>query len=105
MILHLMLCLIFRGFLITVWHSTNPLTMLFFQPLFSFKDWDPDIAPCAQPNLDFLAPEFALTESCSLASDMFSIGVLIYAVFNNGKSLYDCKHQLSAFKKNAEEVI
>lgn len=75
-----------------------------FQPLFPYKDWDPDIAPCAQPNLDYLAPEYALTESCGLASDMFSVGVLIYAVFNNGKPLYECKSQLSAFKKNAEEV-
>lgn len=79
-------------------------TVTLFQPLFPYKDWDPDIAPCAQPNLDYRAPEYAITETCSLASDMFSIGVLIYTTFNSGKPLYDCKHQLSAFKKNAEEV-
>ncbi|XP_067654705.1 SCY1-like protein 2 isoform X2 [Haliotis asinina] len=73
-------------------------------PMFAFKEWDPDIPPCCQPHLDYLAPEYALTMMCSLASDMYSIGVLIYALFNNGKPLFECRTQLSTFKKNAEEL-
>lgn len=73
-------------------------------PFFPCKDWDPDIAPNAQSNLDYMAPEYALSESCSFASDMFSMGVLIYAMFNRGKPLYECNHQLSIFRKNVEEL-
>ncbi|XP_046552388.1 SCY1-like protein 2 isoform X3 [Haliotis rubra] len=73
-------------------------------PMFAFKEWDADIPPCCQPHLDYLAPEYALTMMCSLASDMYSIGVLIYALFNNGKPLFECRTQLSTFKKNAEEL-
>ncbi|XP_046552387.1 SCY1-like protein 2 isoform X2 [Haliotis rubra] len=75
-----------------------------FVPMFAFKEWDADIPPCCQPHLDYLAPEYALTMMCSLASDMYSIGVLIYALFNNGKPLFECRTQLSTFKKNAEEL-
>ncbi|XP_069132809.1 SCY1-like protein 2 isoform X2 [Argopecten irradians] len=73
-------------------------------PLFSFREWDSEMPPVAQPNLDYLAPEYALTMNCSLASDMFSIGVLIHTIFNKGKPLYECKDQLSQFKKFAAEI-
>ena len=58
----------------------------------------------AQPNLNYLAPEYALTMQCDISSDMYSLGILLYAVFNNGKPLYNCRNELSAFRKNSEEV-
>lgn len=73
-------------------------------PSFDFKDWDCDIPPVAQPHLDYLAPEYSLTMTCSQASDMFSLGALIFAVFNNGKPIYECHNNISEFKKNAEEL-
>ena len=39
----------------------------------------------AQPDLDFLAPECGLTEKLVPASDIFSLGVLIYAIYNLGQ--------------------
>lgn len=73
-------------------------------PSFEFKEWECDIPPVAQPHLDFLAPEYSLTMSCSQASDMFSLGALIFAIFNNGKPLYECRDDISQFKKNSEEM-
>ncbi|XP_064601195.1 SCY1-like protein 2 [Liolophura sinensis] len=73
-------------------------------PLFEFVEWDAGVPPLAQPNLDFLAPEYALTMTCSLASDMFSFGVLLYSLFNEGRPLYECHGQLSTFRKNADEL-
>ncbi|KAL3842613.1 hypothetical protein ACJMK2_020606 [Sinanodonta woodiana] len=73
-------------------------------PLFEYKAWEPDLSPVAQPNLDYLAPEYALTESCDLASDLFTLGVVMYTLFNKGKPLYECNDQLSTFRKNAEEL-
>ena len=73
-------------------------------PMFPFREWDPELPPMVQPCLDYLAPEYALTMTCGLPSDMFSIGILVHTIFNNGKPLYECKNQLSLFKKYAEET-
>ncbi|XP_041365074.1 SCY1-like protein 2 [Gigantopelta aegis] len=73
-------------------------------PLYRFQEWSSEIPPLAQPNLNYLAPEYALTMMCCTASDMYSVGVIMYASFNKGKTLFDCKDQLSVFKKNAEEL-
>ena len=35
---------------------------------------------------------------------MFSLGVLFYAVFNFGKTIYTCRDQYDTFKKNISEV-
>lgn len=42
----------------------------------------------AQPELDYLAPECGLTETQCAASDIFSLGVLIYAIYNSGTPPY-----------------
>ncbi|KAK3104032.1 hypothetical protein FSP39_023820 [Pinctada imbricata] len=73
-------------------------------PLYPFCEWDPEVPPLIQPHLDYLAPEYALTMACSEASDMFSLGVLVHAIYNNGKPLYECRTQLSLFRKYAEEL-
>ncbi|CAC5369633.1 SCYL2 [Mytilus coruscus] len=74
------------------------------EPSFPYREWDPDLPSMIQPCLDYLAPEFALTMTCCRGSDMFSIGVLIHAIFNYGKPLYECNNQLSMFKKYSEEL-
>lgn len=74
------------------------------EPVFPCKEWDPELPTIIQPNLDYLAPEFALTMSCCRGSDMFSIGVLIHAIFNFGKALYECNNQVSMFRKYSEEL-
>ncbi|CAG2195971.1 SCYL2 [Mytilus edulis] len=74
------------------------------EPTFPYREWDPDLPSIIQPCLDYLAPEFALTMTCCRGSDMFSIGVLIHAIFNYGKPLYECNNQLSMFKKYSEEL-
>ena len=75
-----------------------------FQPFYAFREWRSNIAPVCQPRLDYLAPEYSLTKSCDVASDMFSLGVLMYAIFNNGKTLFQCRDEWSAFEKNVGEV-
>ncbi|XP_061180862.1 SCY1-like protein 2 [Saccostrea echinata] len=72
--------------------------------LFPCNEWNPDQPPVTQPDLDYMAPEYYLTHSCSEASDMFSLGVLIYCIYNHGKALYECHGQLSQFKKFVEEL-
>ncbi|XP_014768329.1 SCY1-like protein 2 isoform X1 [Octopus bimaculoides] len=69
---------------------------------FDFQEWEIDYPPISQPKLDYLAPEYSLTMTCSPASDMFSLGMLIYTVCNNGKSLYECNDELRQFKTNID---
>ena len=58
----------------------------------------------AQPCLDYLAPEYALTLSHSPASDMFSLGMLIVALHNSGQPLYNNNGDWGSYKRNACEV-
>lgn len=74
------------------------------QPCFQFCEWEAGITPLAQPNLNYLAPEYSLTMTCDRASDMFSMGMMFYTVFNNGKPKYDNCNMFSTFKKNCEKV-
>jgi hypothetical protein len=55
----------------------------------------------AQPCLDYLAPEYALTLSQSPASDMFSLGMLILAVHNSGQPLNNNNGDWNCYKRNA----
>lgn len=71
---------------------------------FEFQEWEVDYPSISQPKLDYLAPEYSLTMTCSPASDMFSLGMLIFTVCNNGKSLYECNDELRQFKSNIKEL-
>ena len=54
--------------------------------------------------LDYLAPEYALSNKCDCSSDMFSYGMLFYSVYNNGSTLYKCGGSYSTFVSNVEDV-
>ncbi|KAG8180477.1 hypothetical protein JTE90_026639 [Oedothorax gibbosus] len=53
----------------------------------SFGDINIDLPPPCVPHLDYIAPERLLGSSSNFSSDMFSLGLLFYAVHNQGKSL------------------
>ncbi|XP_055899440.1 SCY1-like protein 2 isoform X1 [Biomphalaria glabrata] len=71
---------------------------------FTCHEWRSDMPRDAQPNLDYMAPEYELNHTCSPASDMFSFGILMYALHNNGRPLYECEGELRTFRQNAEEL-
>ncbi|XP_072171795.1 SCY1-like protein 2 [Diadema setosum] len=72
--------------------------------MFSVRELSSDASAVVQPNLNYLAPEYLLTQSCDTASDMFSLGMLMYAVKNNGSTLYDCNENLPTFRGNTEQL-
>ncbi|XP_013786598.1 SCY1-like protein 2 isoform X1 [Limulus polyphemus] len=74
------------------------------QPEFPFYELEADLPPAAQPNLDYVAPEYVLTLKCDTASDMFSLGMMVYAVFNNGSPIYNNCGNLSTLKKHAKKL-
>ncbi|GFS29674.1 SCY1-like protein 2 [Trichonephila inaurata madagascariensis] len=54
---------------------------------FSFGEINIELPPPCIPHLNYIAPERLLGSSSNFASDMFSLGLLFYAVHNQGKSL------------------
>ncbi|XP_054575378.1 SCY1-like protein 2 isoform X4 [Eptesicus fuscus] len=63
------------------------------QPKFPCKEWDPNLPSLCLPNPEYLAPEYILSVSCETASDMYSLGTVIYAVFNKGKPVFEINKQ------------
>lgn len=59
------------------------------QPSYPGLNLEPDLPPIAHPNLNFTAPECVTADTNDTASDMFSLGILIYVIYNKGKPLYD----------------
>ena len=74
------------------------------EPKFLFRGWEPDNPIPAKPSLDYLAPEYILSQTADRSSDMFSLGMVFYTVFNRGRPLYDNGHMLSTFQKNALQL-
>ncbi|CAO2581377.1 SCY1-like protein 2 [Lemmus lemmus] len=70
--------------------SSNPSEQ---EPKFPCKEWDPNLPSLCLPNPEYLAPEYILSVSCETASDMYSLGTVIYAVFNKGKPIFEVNKQ------------
>lgn len=60
-------------------------------PFYPFEDYSPTVPNVSQPNLDYVAPECILMSSHSTASDMFSLGMLIYSLHSINGPLFPVK--------------
>ncbi|KAL5960538.1 SCY1-like protein 2 [Taenia solium] len=69
-----------------------------------FAPWQSSIPSLCQPHLDFCAPEVAIEGRGYAASDMFSIGVLIHAIYNNGVSLLDCHECYGVYREAVKKL-
>lgn len=82
-------------------HNTSPPNAA---TVFPFEGYSPTIPSASQPNLDYLAPECILVSTHSTASDMFSLGMLIYALHAvGGQSLFPVK-DFQGFKARAQQL-
>uniref|UniRef100_A0A3P8ZB85 Protein kinase domain-containing protein n=1 Tax=Esox lucius TaxID=8010 RepID=A0A3P8ZB85_ESOLU len=83
--------------------STNPSDA---EPKYSCKEWEPNLPPLCLPNPEYLAPEYILSVSCDAASDMYSLGVLMHAVFNEGKPVFQVnKHDIfKSFSRQLDQL-
>ncbi|KAJ8924777.1 hypothetical protein NQ315_000930 [Exocentrus adspersus] len=66
------------------------------------QPWTSRLSKMAQPNLDYTAPETQTQSVCSILSDMFSLGMVICAIFNNGRPLIQAGNSTSAYLKQLE---
>ncbi|XP_069485462.1 SCY1-like protein 2 isoform X2 [Ambystoma mexicanum] len=76
------------------------------EPKFSCKEWDPNLPPWCLPNPQYLAPEYILSVNCETASDMYSLGVVIHAVFNKGKAIFEVnRHDIyKSFSRQLDQL-
>lgn len=56
------------------------------------------------PSLNYSAPELVHGVKCDSYADIFSIGMLAFALFNDYRPLFDNKDLLDAFKTNLDKV-
>ena len=47
--------------------------------------------------MDFIAPETIVDNSMSIASDMFSLGMLIISLYNDGRSLISSQQSMTIY--------
>ncbi|XP_074554014.1 SCY1-like protein 2 [Halichoeres trimaculatus] len=76
------------------------------EPKYTCKEWEPNLPPLCLPNPEYLAPEYILSVSCDSASDMYSLGVVIHAVFNEGKPVFQVnKHDIfKSFSRQLDQL-
>nr|XP_061809405.1 SCY1-like protein 2 isoform X2 [Nerophis lumbriciformis] len=76
------------------------------EPKFSCKEWEPNQPPLCLPNPEYLAPEYILSVSCDTASDMYSLGVVAHAIFNEGKPVFAVnKHDIfKSFSRQLDQL-
>jgi len=68
----------------------------------TIQRWTSRIAKMAQPDLDFIAPEVQTHSTVSAASDMFSLGLVVAAIFNQGRPLIQANHSNPSYTKQME---
>ena len=66
-----------------------------------FPTFDGRVPAYIQRSFDYMAPEYALDELLLTASDMYSLGVLIYAVHCKGNVPFKTHGALAALRENA----
>ncbi|KAM8909917.1 SCY1-like protein 2 isoform 2-T2 [Spinachia spinachia] len=83
--------------------ATNPSEA---EPKYTCKEWEPHLPPLCLPNPEYLAPEYILSVSCDSASDMYSLGVIVHAVFNEGRPVFQVnKHDIfKSFSRQLDQL-
>lgn len=68
------------------------------------QPWTNKVPKMAQPDLNFLPPEMQLGRTCSPLSDMFSLGMVVCAIYNAGHSLIAADHNPNLYVKQLDQV-
>ncbi|XP_028397554.1 SCY1-like protein 2 isoform X2 [Dendronephthya gigantea] len=71
---------------------------------FNCQGWESQLNPLCQPELNYTAPEHILSRTCTSSADLFSLGMLICAVYNGGKPLFDCQGDIVTYKRHVEKI-
>ncbi|KIJ44257.1 hypothetical protein M422DRAFT_228299 [Sphaerobolus stellatus SS14] len=70
-----------------------------------FPTYDSRLTSHVQRSFDYMAPEYALDEQLVTASDMYSLGCLIFAVHNKGRPPFQNHGSLGGLRENAGKPL
>ncbi|KAG7452863.1 other/SCY1 protein kinase [Guyanagaster necrorhizus] len=85
---------------------TIPLLQLNGSPTrWEFPTFDGRVPSYIQRSFDYMAPEYALDEVLITASDMFSLGVVLYAVHCKGQTPFQTHGSLAGLRENAGRAL
>ncbi|CAK9798389.1 SCY1-like protein 2 [Anthophora quadrimaculata] len=73
-------------------------------PVISLQPWTNRMPKMTQPNLDYIAPEVQQKKAGGFYSDMYSFGMTICAIFNQGRPLIQANHSCSEYLKQLENL-
>ena len=68
-----------------------------------FPEYNPRFPRNVQRNFDFSAPEYMLKSDIGPHNDMFSLGCLVVALYNKGKSPIQCEYNSHLYSKAVEK--
>ncbi|VDN99630.1 unnamed protein product [Rodentolepis nana] len=71
---------------------------------FNFIGYNPKGGKTFQPDLEYIAPEVQLHRTMSPLADIFSLGMVICAIFNNGASLLACEGNVANYPAAIQNV-
>lgn len=75
------------------------------KPYWPLAEYNSSWHVLTQPNLEYMAPEYTLISSHSPASDIYSLGVLIYTIYSkDGKPMKIFGKDFSAYKRFANDL-
>lgn len=75
------------------------------KPFWPMTEYNSTWHVLTQPSLEYMAPEYALISSHSTASDIYSLGMLIYALHSvGGKPIKSFGKDFGSFKRFASEL-
>jgi len=66
-------------------------------------NWESRMPLVAKPELNYIAPEYILCQAREFASDMYSFGCLVNAVYNPLKTPFDASNNVQSYKKCIEQ--
>ncbi|KAF9164746.1 hypothetical protein DFQ26_001092 [Actinomortierella ambigua] len=69
-----------------------------------YWEYDHDLHPYCQRDLDYQAPEYALDQRIDPSNDMFGVGCLAYAVLNKGTPLLNTHGNLNTYRQQVERI-
>ncbi|KAI1724523.1 protein kinase domain-containing protein [Ditylenchus destructor] len=71
---------------------------------FPTHEWERRLMSVMNPDLNYAAPEMVEGAKCDVFADMYSLGVLSYALFNDSQPIFDNKSMLDTYRSNIDKL-
>ncbi|KAF9936682.1 hypothetical protein BGZ67_002141 [Mortierella alpina] len=69
-----------------------------------YWDYDHELHPYCQRDLNYQAPEYVLDQRLDPSNDMFGIGCLAYSVLNKGTPILQTRGNLNSYRQQIERI-